>query len=82
MNEPTAMAPYTMRSRWLPHQRESTRWTSATADRRAIVDVPFPQIVKANVEVFEKVLQKWIYEQICEQIVAVPEPRFRSVFSL
>ena len=40
--------------------------TTATADRRAIVDVLTPQIVEKIVEVVEIVSKEWISERICE----------------
>ena len=40
------------------------RLMSATEDRRAIVDVLIPQIVKSNVEIVEKVLEEGISDRI------------------
>ena len=54
------------------------RWTAAMADRRAIVDVPIPQIVKTNVEIVEKVFQEWISEKIRKEIVSVLVLRCRN----
>ena len=60
---------------------ELVRWTSATTDRRVIMDVPIPQIMEENVEVVANVFQDWISERIREQVVTVPVSRFRNTCS-